>query len=181
MTSLPSNKVEYDAGPLRMTHEPARVVSCGCGRKGQALIMTSRFVEPPFESEVRRWVRPPPGWLVFAGDDPRRVGDGKIEGPFFRCDECAFPRNVPSLQDPTPVASAPPPNSADFQSPALTVDQLAALLNIHRKTIYEQLQKGLIPGALKVGSVWRIHGPTVLTWLSDQQRRVSSPRRYSKG
>jgi excisionase family DNA binding protein len=70
------------------------------------------------------------------------------------------------------------PTKPDFNCAALTVDQLAQLLNVSRKTVYRRILEGKIPGATKLGSIYRIHGPTVLAWLSGQIR-VSSPRRHT--
>jgi excisionase family DNA binding protein len=69
------------------------------------------------------------------------------------------------------------PTKPDFQSPALTVDQLAELLNVSSKTVYRRVLEGKIPGATKLGGIYRIHGPTVLAWLAKGQTRVS-PRRH---
>ena len=38
----------------------------------------------------------------------------------------------------------------------LTVDEAAEYLRIHRLSIYRLLKSGALPGALKVGRVWRI-------------------------
>lgn len=53
----------------------------------------------------------------------------------------------------------------DFSSPVMTVDEVADLLRVHKKTVYEAIKLGKLPGAVKVGSAIRIHGPTVLKWL----------------
>ncbi len=52
----------------------------------------------------------------------------------------------------------------------LTVRELALLLRLHIKTVYEELTKGNIPGARKVAGTWRIHRATVVGWLAGQNR-----------
>lgn len=52
----------------------------------------------------------------------------------------------------------------------LTPDELAELLRLSPRTIYELLQTGEIPGAKKVGRAWRIHRDTVLEWIKGGER-----------
>lgn len=62
--------------------------------------------------------------------------------------------------------------------PVLTVDEVAALLRVNRKTVYEALARGEMPGARRVGRVIRIARDPVLRWLADDsQGRVSRSRR----
>jgi len=65
----------------------------------------------------------------------------------------------------------------DFESPALTVDQVAELLNVSRKTVYSLVQTRQMPGAVKLGRAIRIHGPTVLAWLKGAAVVPSRKRR----
>lgn len=64
----------------------------------------------------------------------------------------------------------PPPS-------VLTVDELAALLRVNRKTVYDALSRSEIPGARRVGGRYRIHRDAVLEWLASGQDRVSRSRR----
>jgi excisionase family DNA binding protein len=59
----------------------------------------------------------------------------------------------------------------------LTVDELAALLRVNRKSIYEALSRGEIPGARRLGSTYRILRGAVLEWLASGQDRVARSRR----
>lgn len=59
----------------------------------------------------------------------------------------------------------------------LTVDELAALLRLNRKTIYEALARGEIPGTRRIGRSYRVSRRAVLEWLSDGQVRVPRSRR----
>ena len=59
----------------------------------------------------------------------------------------------------------------------LTVDELATLLRVNRKTAYAALSRGEIPGAKRIGATYRIHRDTVLEWLASGQDRVSRSRR----
>jgi excisionase family DNA binding protein len=59
----------------------------------------------------------------------------------------------------------------------LTVDELAALLRVNRKTVYEALARGEIPGARRLGATYRILRDAVLEWLASGQDRVARSRR----
>jgi excisionase family DNA binding protein len=58
----------------------------------------------------------------------------------------------------------------------LTVDETAALLRVNRKTVYELIARGEIPGVRRLGRVVRIHRPTVLSWLAEGQGRAPRSR-----
>jgi excisionase family DNA binding protein len=60
----------------------------------------------------------------------------------------------------------------------LTVDELAALLRVNRKTVYDALGRGEIPGARRIGATYRILRDAVLEWLASGQDRVSRSRRF---
>lgn len=62
----------------------------------------------------------------------------------------------------------------------LTVDEAAELLRINRKTLYNEIQAGNIPGARRLGRTIRLHLETVLQWLSEGQGRIprSKKRRH---
>ncbi len=80
-----------------------------------------------------------------------------------------------------------PPTFGDTQEPGagtlnapkqvLTVDELAALLRVNKKTIYDAIKNGEIPGVRKIGRVFRISKPKVLAWLAEGHGRVSPKRR----
>lgn len=55
----------------------------------------------------------------------------------------------------------------------LTVPELAVLLRMNEKSTYDLVARGKIPGATKVGRLWRVHRPTVVAWLAGQ---ISAPR-----
>jgi excisionase family DNA binding protein len=59
----------------------------------------------------------------------------------------------------------------------LTVDELAALLRVDRKTVYAQIARGEIPGVRRLGKTIRISRDAVLRWLAEGQGRVSRSRR----
>jgi len=59
------------------------------------------------------------------------------------------------------------------EAPAVvTAPELAALLRVNRKTIYEAAQRGEIPGAFRVGRSLRFSRSLVLAWLG--QDRLAS-------
>jgi excisionase family DNA binding protein len=80
----------------------------------------------------------------------------------------------------TTAAEAPtglPASEAALESLILTVDELAALLRLNRKTVYDALSRGEIPGARRVGSTYRILRAAVIDWLASGQGRVSHSKR----
>jgi len=50
----------------------------------------------------------------------------------------------------------------------LTVEELAALLRVNRKTAYDAVAAGEIPGARRVGRTIRITREVVVAWLRGQ-------------
>jgi excisionase family DNA binding protein len=58
----------------------------------------------------------------------------------------------------------------------LTVEELAALLRVNRKTVYDALARGEIPGARRIGATYRILRVAVLRWLADGQGRAPRSR-----
>ncbi|HWL86327.1 MAG TPA: helix-turn-helix domain-containing protein [Polyangiaceae bacterium] len=65
-------------------------------------------------------------------------------------------------------------SEVDTLSPEiLTVHELAKLLRVNRKTVYDAIARGEIPGVRRMGGVLRIHRDTVLGWLASGQGRVS--------
>ena len=59
----------------------------------------------------------------------------------------------------------------------LTVDELATLLRVNKKTVYDAIRNGEIPGVRKIGSIFRISKSKVLAWLAEGHGRVSPKRR----
>jgi excisionase family DNA binding protein len=76
-----------------------------------------------------------------------------------------------------PQLRAYPHAKTEPTPPVLTVDELAALLRVNRKTVYDALSRGEIPGARRIGSTYRILRDAVLDWLASGQDRVSRSRR----
>lgn len=59
----------------------------------------------------------------------------------------------------------------------MTVDELAALLRMNRKSVYAAIKRHEIPGIRKIGGVLRASRSAVLAWLASGQGNVSrSPR-----
>ena len=71
------------------------------------------------------------------------------------------------------------PQESAALPPVLTVDELAGLLRVERKTAYAAIARGEIPGVRRLGGVIRVSRDTVLAWLSQGQGRVSRSRRPS--
>ncbi len=74
------------------------------------------------------------------------------------------------LSVPTPARSTPLPS-------VLTVDELATLLRVNRKTVYEALSRGEIPGARRIGGRYRILRDAVIDWLASSQDCAARSRR----
>lgn len=52
------------------------------------------------------------------------------------------------------------------QLPAiLTADEVADLMRVNRKTVYEAVKRGEIPGVVKVGRSLRFSRDELLSWL----------------
>lgn len=81
------------------------------------------------------------------------------------------------------VDDAVDPASYDLPR-VLTVAELAGLLRIHTNQVYSLLQRGEIPGARRVGGVYRISRDRVLQWLADgtgQVEPTASSTKRSRG
>ena len=67
------------------------------------------------------------------------------------------------------------PGSIDIESlPAiLTVDEVALLLRMNRKTIYEAINQNRIPGVTRIGRLIRVSRDAVVAWL--QSGDLASP------
>ncbi|WP_086001247.1 helix-turn-helix domain-containing protein [Plesiocystis pacifica] len=60
------------------------------------------------------------------------------------------------------------PQAASSHLPEfLKAEELAALLRVNRKTVYEAVARGEIPGAVRVGRVLRFQRDAVLEWIAD--------------
>lgn len=71
-----------------------------------------------------------------------------------------------------PAATSPDVDASELPA-VLTVEELAAFLRLNRKTVYECLSRGEIPGVRRLGRTIRINRDAVLGWLSTGQGRVS--------
>ncbi len=49
--------------------------------------------------------------------------------------------------------------------PVLTVDEVARLLRVNRKTLYESVRLGHVPGVVRMGRTIRIGRDALLEWL----------------
>lgn len=49
--------------------------------------------------------------------------------------------------------------------PALTVDEAARLLRVNRKTLYDAVRDGRVPGVVRMGRTIRIGRDALLDWL----------------
>ena len=71
------------------------------------------------------------------------------------------------------------PASANPRQEMMTVDQVAALLNVHTSTIYRMLKRAEIP-AFKLGSDWRFSRQQIYKWIA-QRHRLESTRGQTDG
>jgi excisionase family DNA binding protein len=58
---------------------------------------------------------------------------------------------------------------ADKRTQALTVHDVALLLNVTEKTIYRLAQRAELPG-FKVAGAWRFLKSDILTWVEQQKQ-----------
>lgn len=65
-------------------------------------------------------------------------------------------------------------------SDVMTVDELADLLRLDRKTVYSAIARGEIPGVRRVGRTIRISRPAIVTWLLSGQGCVSRSSRSKR-
>jgi excisionase family DNA binding protein len=59
----------------------------------------------------------------------------------------------------------------------LSVDDVARLLRVDRKTVYAAIARGEIPGARRLGKAIRFSRDAVLAWLAEGQGHVPRSRR----
>ncbi|WP_342377331.1 helix-turn-helix domain-containing protein [Myxococcus stipitatus] len=59
-----------------------------------------------------------------------------------------------------------PPYSSLGGPDFLTVEEAAALLRVNRKTLYEAIRLGQVPGVMRLGRVLRIRRITLVQWPS---------------
>ncbi|WP_140869616.1 helix-turn-helix domain-containing protein [Myxococcus xanthus] len=62
---------------------------------------------------------------------------------------------------PEETAGAPSSGAPDF----LTVEEAAALLRVNRKTLYESIRLGQVPGIVRLGRVLRIRRSALVNWM----------------
>ena len=58
----------------------------------------------------------------------------------------------------------------------ITVDEMAHGLRVNRKTVYEMIQRGEIPGVQRIGGRYRACRDTVLEWVRSGARVLRSSR-----
>jgi excisionase family DNA binding protein len=78
-----------------------------------------------------------------------------------------------------PPSTPSPPSSRHDLPIFLTVDELAKLLRVNRKTVHDALSRGEMPGAQRIGGTYRISRDAVLRWFAAGQSRVPRTRRNS--
>ena len=70
-------------------------------------------------------------------------------------------------------------------NPALTIKQVAELLNVNERTVYRLVQAGELP-AFRVSGSWRFLESDLVAWIEDRKREVrcgpeDEPRAGSSG
>ena len=66
-----------------------------------------------------------------------------------------------------------PPRSENALQQIMTPIQVAALLQVHVKTVYRLAEQGIIPGN-RIGRRWRFSKRDVLSLVSNKQRKTST-------
>lgn len=76
-----------DAADVRYQVDRVLQVTCSCGRKATATLLT--VTVPPNPPLITKWFRAPAHWFVALTGDLKRIGDDEvIPGPFVRCPSC---------------------------------------------------------------------------------------------
>ncbi len=101
-----------------------------------------------------------------------------IKGPPSSQDEGGPPPRAKPLPLAMPEANGAAPPARMSLPEVLTVDELAALLRVERKTVYAAIARGDVPGARRVGTRLRISRDAVLRWLADGQ--AAQPSRSAR-
>ena len=74
---------------------------------------------------------------------------------------------------PAPSAGPLPVTAADPVLPmVLTPDELAKMLRVRRRSVYEAISRGDIPGVRRIGRKVRIDRDSVLAWMADGHGRA---------
>ncbi len=75
--------------------------------------------------------------------------------------------------DAPPPTLSPPAIAADPDLPrVLTPEELAKLLRVRRRSVYEAISRGDIPGVRRIGRKVRIDRDSVLAWMADGHGRA---------
>ncbi|MEO8215216.1 MAG: helix-turn-helix domain-containing protein [Myxococcales bacterium] len=85
------------------------------------------------------------------------------------------PRRPNSAGHSEPGRAATPPvgSGADPVLPrVLTPDELAKVLRVRRRSVYEAIARGDIPGVRRIGRKVRIDRDSVLAWMADGHGRA---------
>lgn len=61
--------------------------------------------------------------------------------------------------------------------PVLTVEEVARFLRVERKTVYETIARGELPGVRRFGRIIRISTSALLEWLANGQVRAGRSTR----
>ena len=64
------------------------------------------------------------------------------------------------------IEQFPGSDTQGYFSPVLTVEEVAALLRVNRKTVYDLFNKGELPGGRRVGRCIRFSRDAVVMWLA---------------
>ncbi|WP_232536965.1 helix-turn-helix domain-containing protein [Cystobacter fuscus] len=65
----------------------------------------------------------------------------------------------------SPAPSLPTPTDAGINAPEfLTVDEAAVFLRVNRKTLYESIRRGEVPGVVHLGRSIRIRRSVLVCW-----------------
>jgi excisionase family DNA binding protein len=59
----------------------------------------------------------------------------------------------------------------------MMVEEVAALLHVHKQTVYQCIAAGTIPGAKKVGRVFRFNRARVMEWLNSDETAQKGRRK----
>ena len=59
----------------------------------------------------------------------------------------------------------------------LTISETARLLRVSEKSVYRLAQRGELPGAVKLGTIWRVSRKELMAWVEAQGPKATEPKK----
>ena len=62
----------------------------------------------------------------------------------------------------------------------MTIEEVAELLRISSRSVYNMAQTGELPGAIKIGNQWRINRELLMEWTMEQATKAPDKSKKRK-